>query len=419
MVYNLVKNMIKKLKKINTKALFLDTSYGLACAIFFSAFIYLENFGITIKALNSIFGLLAFAMLLYIPKRAILVAGFFIGLFWFYWIGYSFKYNGVGYLEPFITIAFAFIYMLFFTPLALTKKVYIRAIFLVALSYFEPMDFNWLVMELPFVDSFFGIQKYQFIVILLSLSLIAYIKNPKLKPLALLMLAFALNYSNPKQEDAPLSIKLVQTDIPQDEKWRDKNLNKTIFLVLEEIEKATIQNYDVILFPEASIPLYLNKQDILIKKLKELSYGISIVVGSLYKDETNHYNVTYAFENGNFSVAKKMVLVPFGEYIPLPSFLKESVNNYFFAGASDFKTASIPTDFILKGVKFRNAICYEATRDELYQGSPSFMLASSNNAWFAPSIEPTLQKLLMRYFARKYNTTIYHSANYMGSGVIK
>jgi apolipoprotein N-acyltransferase len=118
-------------------------------------------------------------------------------------------------------------------------------------------------------------------------------------------------------------------------------------------------------------------------------------------------------------VAKKLVLVPFGEYIPLPDFMKKFVNDTFFAGASDFLTAKHPTDFLIKGVKFRNAICYEATCKELYVGNVQFMIAISNNAWFTPSIEPTLQKLLMEYYARKNGVTIYHAANAAGTGVIK
>jgi apolipoprotein N-acyltransferase len=48
-----------------------------------------------------------------------------------------------------------------------------------------------------------------------------------------------------------------------------------------------------------------------------------------------------------------------------------------------------------------------------------YVIAISNNAWFAPSIEPTLQNLLMRYYARKNGAVIYHSANFRGSGVVK
>lgn len=62
-------------------------------------------------------------------------------------------------------------------------------------------------------------------------------------------------------------------------------------------------------------------------------------------------------------------------------------------------------------MRFQIAICYEATREEFYQDFPKYLIALSNNAWFVPSIEPTLQRLLMLYFAKNYGTTIFHSSN--------
>lgn len=392
---------------------------GVLSATLFSAFIYLDHFGFNYKALNSILAILAFYSFLSIPKRSILFAGFFIGIFWFYWIGYSFKYNGVGYLEPFISLAFGFIYMLFFSPLAFSQKSYIRAILLLLLSFVEPMDFNWLVMQLPLVDTFFGLSRYHFVALLIALALFLEFGFKKISLISLVFLALALNFTPPKQQDAPLKIKLIQTDISQNIKWSKDNLQKTVDGVFSEIKKAIDDGYDIILFPESALPLFLNHQPLVELNLLDLSNSIGIVVGSLYEEDGQNYNVTYAFDNGIRLLAKKMILVPFGEYIPLPSFLRDRVNNYFFGGASDFKTASKPTDFTLRGVKFRNAICYEASREELYADSPRFMLASSNNAWFSPSIEPTLQKLLISFYARKYNTTVYHSTNYLGAGVIK
>lgn len=413
--------MLEKIKylqnSINPKLR--DFLYGLVCAILFSAFIYIEDFGFTIKILNTLFALASFTMLLYMPKRAVLIAGFFIGLFWFYWIGYSFKYNGVGFMEPIITLIFAIVYTLFFGVVALSNETYIRAILLFILSFIEPFDFNWLQMELPFVDSYFGILKYQFAIILIALMLPRYIKKAQFKFLPLFLLILAINFNTPLQKDAPLKIKLVPTDIKQDQKWLQQNLPSIVKMIFEEIKKAKEQGYDIVVFPEAVFPLYMNNTPPIMEELKNLSFDISIVVGALYKDENAHYNVTYMFEYGEYKIAKKIVLVPFGEYIPLPSFAKKFVNEYFFAGASDFAAAKEPTDFIIKGVKFRNAICYEATCQEVYEGNVDFVIAISNNAWFAPSIEPTIQKLLMRYYARKNNSTIYHSANYKGSGIIK
>ena len=412
--------MIKKIQEIRNRynPLFFDLLCGITTSLFFSAFIYLEHWGITLKPLNTLFGLFALALLLYIPKRAVLTAGFFIGLLWFYWIGYSFKYNDVGYMEPVITLLFAFVYMLFFGVLALTNSIGIRAVMLFGLSFIEPFDFNWLQMELLFVDSYLGVQKYHLALILAALALPSYVKR-SYTLLPLLLLLFSINFAPATQKEAPLKIKLVPTDIAQDEKWKRENLTPTIGLVFEEIRKAKESGYDLIVFPESVFPFFMNRAPVMIEELKKLSNEIAIVAGSLLSEDDLHYNVTYMFDGGDFKVAKKLVLVPFGEYIPLPKFAQDFINRIFFSGASDFKTATEPTDFTIKGVKFRNAICYEATCQEIYEGDVDFVIAISNNAWFAPSIEPTLQKLLMRYYARKNGATIYHSANYRGTGVIK
>jgi apolipoprotein N-acyltransferase len=400
------------------KSLLFELLLGVLGALFFSAFLYLEHYGFTLKLLNTLFGLTALAFLLYMPKRAILAAGFLIGLAWFYWIGYSFKYQNVGFMTPFITFGFALVYMLFFGVLALTHKIYLRALLLFGLSFVEPFDFNWMQIEVIFVDSYIGVFKYQLALVLAALALPNYIKTQwKFAPLLLLVAAF--NFHTPTQKDAPLKIKLVATQVLQEQKWQRENLSGTIAMVYKKIEEARDEGYDVVVLPESVFPLYMNKNPQIMDTLLQYSYDISIVTGALLYEDKQNYNVTYMFQNGSYEVAKKMVLVPFGEYIPLPSFAKKIINDTFFAGASDFIGADKPTDFEIKGVKFRNAVCYEASCAELYEGEVDYMIAISNNAWFAPSIEPTLQKLLMRYYARKNGVTIYHSANSSGTGIVK
>ena len=413
--------MFKKLRNTITSKLFInDLKLGFITAILFSLFIYMEHYFITIKLLNTFSGLLAIWLLLSITKRAVLIAGLFIGLFWFYWIGYSFEYNGVGFMTPIITIFFAIIYMLFFGVLALTNRVWLRAILFFALSYFEPFDWNWMQVELVFVESYLGIMKYQLIIILTALTIPHYIHNRyKYTPLLLLFLASsALPTGVQEQKLSNLKIKLVQTHIKQELKWKREALNPTLRMTYEEITKAIKEGYDIIVFPESVYPLHMNKSPRLIGALQKASKKITIVAGSLMNEGNKHYNVTYMFQDGKYEVAKKLVLVPFGEYVPLPKFAQKFINDTFFGGVSDFVTAKKPTDFLIKGVKFRNAICYEATCDEIYTGELNFVIATSNNAWISPSIEPTLQNLLMRYYARKYGVTIYHSANYKGSGII-
>jgi len=387
-------------------------------ALSFSAFIYFEEYGLTNKLLNTLLGLISLAFFLYIPKRSVLLAGFLIGLLWFYWIGYSFEYQGVGFMTPIITLSFGIIYMLFFGVLALTKEVYIRALLLFGLSFFEPFDWNWLQIELIFVDSYIGVLKYQLFLVLLSLSLPAYVpKAYKFAPLLLLLTT--LEYGSTNLQEAPLKIKLVQTDVKQEVKWLASSRNRLLLENLQAIMSARDEGYDVVVLPESVFPIFMNSHPMLQVQLRELSYDISIVAGALFYEGKKNYNVTYFFENGEMQIAKKMVLVPFGEYIPLPKFARDFVNNTFFSGESDFIHAEEPTNFTIKGVKFRNAICYEATCQELYEGDVKYVIATSNNAWFAPSIEPTLQKLLMKYYARKNGVIIYHSANWSGSGVVR
>jgi len=388
-------------------------------SILFSASIYFEYYDLTNKLINTLFGVIAIGLLLYIPKKSLLISGFLIGLLWFYWIGYSFKYQGVGYMTPFITFGFGVLYLLFFAPLALTNQAYIRAILLFGLSFFEPLGWNWMKIELLFVNSYIGVYKYQLIALLLALSLPPLIQNRRYKFLPLVFLIAAFNFGYPKQEEAPLKIKLVQTQIKQEDKWQRKNLYSTVNMIFTKISNATKEGYDLVVLPESVFPLFMNKNPLLLNELIEASKKIDIIAGSLLRENHLNYNVTYFFQNGKYKIAKKLILVPFGEYIPLPKFARKFINDTFFAGASDFLTAKKPTDFLIKGVKFRNAICYEATCKELYKGDVKYMIAISNNAWFTPSIEPTLQKLLMQYYARKNGVTIYHSANASGTGIVQ
>ena len=131
--------MIKHLHSLgNPKTFFYDVVLGLIISLLFSFFIYAEHYGYTLTFLNTLFALSSLTLLIYSNKRTILITGFIIGLLWFYWIGYSFEYQGVGYMTPIITLAFGFIYLLFFGVLALTNKIYLRAILLFGLSFVEP-----------------------------------------------------------------------------------------------------------------------------------------------------------------------------------------------------------------------------------------------------------------------------------------
>lgn len=389
----------------------------LLIALFFSAFIYCEHFALTSKALNTFSGLIALYALLHAPKRTILISGFWIGLLWCYWIGFSFQYYGLGWATWLVALGFGIVYALYYGTMALTAHPLIRAIILLGLTYIWPMDFNWMQPELIFVESYMGFTKWQFALILFSLALSGRVNGfKKIFPLLLLLGAIQTSYATPSLPD--VKIKLVSTDISQDFKWQGERLEQTLQENFDAIDDAIAQGYDLIVLPESAFPLYMNEHTAISEALAKRSLHIAILTGTLHKENNLNYNVSYLFDQGNVTVAKKTILVPFGEYIPLPEFLRGWVNREIFGGGADFVTARAPTDFKVKGVSFRNAVCYEATREELYTPEVRYMIAVSNNGWFKPSIEPTVQKLLIRFYARKNNTVVFHSANGGGSGIV-
>lgn len=389
----------------------------LLIALLFSAFIYWEHFSLTSKALNTLSGVLALYALLHAPKRVVLISGFWIGWLWCYWIGFSFQYYGLGWATWLVALGFGFVYALYYGTMALTTNALLRALILFGLTFVWPMDFNWMQPELIFVESYLGLTKWQFALILFSLALSGYVSGfKKLFPLLLLLGAVQTSYTPPPIPD--LKIKLVSTDISQDFKWQSEQLPQTIQDNFSAIDQAIAQGYDLIVLPESAFPLYMNEHNEIAQALSERSLHIAILTGTLHKEDGLNYNVSYLFDQGNITVAKKTILVPFGEYIPLPSFLKGWVDRHIFGGGSDFVTADKPTDFTIKGVTFRNAVCYEATRAELYTPDVRYMIAVSNNGWFKPSIEPTVQNLLIRFYSRKNHTVVFHAANGGGSGIV-
>ncbi len=387
-----------------------------------SLWLYLAFLGIeatpTLKLLNTLTALSALYLLLLYDRITLFWYGAFTGLLWFYWIALSFRYYDVSYLMPLMWLFVAVGYGLIFWILGLFRPIP-RAILFTFISALHPLNFNWFVPEIALIDSYFGIEKWQFLTLLLSLALFITLKN-RWRYGALAGILLAINFQPLTPTPLPHQ-KIYLTDLhtPQNLKWEDSYRNTAIDINLATIKKAIDEGYDIVLLSESAFPLFLNQEPYLMQLLKALSEQITIVTGALYFDGKDSYNSTYYFQQGRVQIANKVVLVPFGEEIPLPRFISHYINKIIYDGAEDYIAAKKPVDIQIGDETFRNAICYEATREELFVGNPHFMLAISNNAWFTPSVEPTLQYQLLRYFSRRHHTTIFHSANMTKSGIIR
>ena len=385
-------------------------SLGFFSSLFASAFIYMHHFNVHLPWLQALFGITALYFWLKLTSKEMFWSGFFTALFWFYWIALSFRYYDLSWMIPFVTIGVALIFGILFRLISALPHIALRAVAIGLVEYLHPLGFDWFRPALMFTNSILGDHIWQLWIILLSLTLFIVIKQ-KIRYLTLLLILISIKYQTPNTQHLTFNIQLVNTNIDQDKKWNPRYLNPIIKLNMKAIQNAISNKKRAVILPESAFPLYLNHEIELMEKLLSLSKNITIVTGALYAENRKYYNSTYLFKDGKVRVMHKVVLVPFGEEVPLPKWMSRWINDIFFDGASDYATAREVSDFKMVGKTFRNAICYEATSDKLFEGSPKYMVAISNNKWFTPSIEPTLQHLLLQMQSNRHGTTIFHSTN--------
>lgn len=392
---------------------------GLYTALLFSSPIFLSYFNIEIKLLNTIIVLFSFYLILSINRNTLFFSGFFIGIFWFYWVSFSFRYYDLSYLIPLVILFFGFVYGFLFLITSIKDNIYLRAILFFALSFLNPFGFDWFKPEVLLLDTYFETNKLLLALIILS-TLFLIKRKIFIYTLCIIIISF-ININPNNSQITDLRIALPEYYFEQNYKWDRKNLAKIIDTNFEQINKAIQNRDDVVVLAETTFPFPLNKQEFIMQNLIEKSRYITIVTGGLYFEKGEYKNSTYIFKDGALEVAHKVVLVPFGEAVPFPEKIKNLINDIFYDGAKDYTKASNPTDYKIKDTLFRNAICYEATSEELYKnlGEVKHIIAISNDAWFMPSTQATLQKLLLRLYSQKYGVTIYHQINGVENYIIK
>lgn len=395
----------------------------LLCALIFVAPIYcvhfFEIFGqdpyswlITLLALGSVI------VFFLIPNSKKFWFGFFVGLLWFYWVGFSFVYFGAPLLVPVIAVVVAGIYMLLFA-IALYFPSYIwRGVWLVLLSYIHPFGFDWLVVDSFFAYSYFGVQKYDFILIVMGIGLILQNQDKK-QIIGIALLICALDYHSLTKEDEkiPFEYALLGSSFSQDFKWQRQNIQSMTQKQLAQIELALKEKKRLIILPETAFPFQIEKSYFL-GILNSLSAKGTLIVGSLREGKNGLYNSAYIFLDSKVEIADKKILAPFGEKIPLPDFLSSSLHQFFLGDSPRMLEGEKFSDIEIEGKKVRVLICYEGTSQESYENAPRYFIVISNNAWFNGSIEPSVQKMLMKYYSKRYNKVVLHAINGSRSFVI-
>ncbi|WP_104748130.1 apolipoprotein N-acyltransferase [Helicobacter cetorum] len=408
-------------------ALFNKNTFLLACVFVSSVyanalldFLNFQNPYISI-ALNSLLAPLSMLAFLNIPKKHAFSFGFFVGVLLFYWSALSFRYSEFPYLLPLIIILVALVYGVLFMGFLYFKNPLFRLFSFLIVSYIHPFGFDWLVPDSFFSYSVFKNDKLSLGLVFLACIIFSTLKPKTYKILGILCLIIALDFNLFKTSDLKNAdnIQLISTKTPQNLKFDSNYLSDIENNMLKEIKLAINHKKSLIVFPETAYPTTLENSAFK-TELENLSDDIAILTGALRTQGYNLYNSVFLFSKKSVQIANKVILAPFGETIPFPEFLKKPLEKLFFGeSAYLYRSGQNFSDLKLDNLTFRPLICYEGTSKPAYLNSPSkVFIVMSNNAWFSPSIEPTLQRMLLKHYARRYHKIILHSANFSASYIL-
>jgi len=216
----------------------------------------------------------------------------------------------------------------------------------------------------------------------------------------------------------PLRVSLVQGAVPQLLKWEPSEQLATMEHYFTET--AALRNQDLIVWPEAAIPAPDDWVGSYLEGLRGLAaeMDVQLLVGILTHDrERDEYRNSLLALGEEAGAYHKRHLVPFGEYFPVPAFVR-----------SWMRMANLPFDditagsarqrpLLARGVPLAPTICYEdayGAEQLSFLPEAQLLVNVSNDAWFGDTIAPHqhLQIARMRaletgrYMVRSTNTGI-------------
>ncbi len=223
------------------------------------------------------------------------------------------------------------------------------------------------------------------------------------------------------QRTEQLRIALIQGNIDQAQKWAPDNRQSSIDRYQSLSMQALENQPDLVIWPEAATPFFLQDPSELAAQVKQLPIQLntSLLVGSpayrqLSSDEYQYYNSAYLFAPTGEELGRsdKIHLVPFGEYVPLGKLL--SFIDKLVVGVGDFSPGKVQP-LPLNGHHLGVLICYEAifpplAREYVRQGS-TLLVNLTNDAWFGHSSAPYQHLAMTRFRAIENRIWIARAAN--------
>lgn len=198
-----------------------------------------------------------------------------------------------------------------------------------------------------------------------------------------------------KKSETPLSVSIIQGNIPQEIKW-DLSFRDAILNLYQERTEASWGS-DLIIWPEAAVPAFEHEVSDYLDTLHQRAQdqGSSLIVGLaimhyLNDGEFLFYNSIRSMGQGS-GLYHKQRLVPFGEFVPFEDQLRR-LNGAFNLPMSSFTRGDANQPPLMAGKhSIYPYICYEILFPDLVARTSQqaeILVTISNDGWFGHSAGP-------------------------------
>lgn len=225
--------------------------------------------------------------------------------------------------------------------------------------------------------------------------------------------------SNPT---STISTALVQPNIPLEVKWNPLYQDQIMDVLREESD--AFWGYDLIVWPEASIPLMYHDAGFFLEEINEtaIENNSGLITGILFDDAQPgvYYNSIVGVGRSS-GLYFKQRLVPFGEYVPLEEYLRGLINFFNLPNSVIFPGPKNQEILQLDDKLIAPSICYEIVYPDLVARlahDAQLLITISNDAWFGDSIGPLQHFQMARMRAMENQRSVIRATNTGISGVI-
>mgnify|MGYP001627824968 CR=1 FL=1 len=230
--------------------------------------------------------------------------------------------------------------------------------------------------------------------------------------------AAALLLALPQPPQAALTattVRVVQPNAPQHQKWHP---DFAWGFVRRQLEfSAAAPRPDLIVWPETSVPAFLETEGGLLATIAETAAGAQVVMGIQRRETGRYYNSLIALDGAGAVSARydKAHLVPFGEYVPFASFWARFGIFGLAAQAGSGYTPGPGAELVrLTAGAALPLICYEAVFPQDVNAAPErpgFLLQITNDAWFGTYSGPYQHLVQARMRAAEQGLPMVRAAN--------